>query len=264
VTPGPTGPDTCASASSSPAPTPCSGLERVSATARRRRTSACHPRRGAAGQRDRTAPGGDPDAGDHHRRPGFAPGPESLQVSYNIAGWWSDGEVPDPRRQLSRRKLFERDLAAAELADGNGKTLQWNGTIDNGARNGRHATPLMAPFKAELFNSATVKSDGPFSILYHSIALDFGRHTRQGDAGPGDRAGRLRPSASQRARLRRWTGGRRGHRAATKAALRRFQRANHEVRTQALLAETGTVDPRLSPPFRPPRHARSGNRARIR
>ena len=176
--------------------------------------------------------------------PGFAPGAESLQVSYNIAALV--GQTLKFRilaENYPGGKLFERDLTAAELADGNGKTLQWNGIIDNGARKGRPATPLMAPFKAELFHSATVKSDGPFSILYHSIVLHFGKHTPSGampdpateqavyvqarlnelgyDAGPVD--GTV-------------TG------AATKAALRRFQRANHEVGTQTLLAETGTVD----------------------
>ncbi len=178
--------------------------------------------------------------------PGFAPGPESLQVTYNIAAL--AGQTVKFRILADNYpggKLFERDLTAAELADGTGKTLQWNGTIDNGTRNGRHATPLMAPFKAELFHSATVKSDGPFNILYHSIALDFGKHTPLGampdpateqdvyvqarlnelgyDAGPVDGV---------------VTG------AATKAALRRFQRANYEAGTQALLAETGTVDPK--------------------
>src|SRR6267143_1873696 len=143
---------------------------------------------------------------------GFAPGPESLQVTYNIAALV-------------------------------GKTLKWNGIIDKGARKGRHATPLIAPFKAELFHSATVKSDGPFGILYHSIVLDFGKHTPSG-AMP-DPA--TEQDAYVQARLNELgydavpvdgtvTG------AATKAALRRFQRANHEVGSQALLAETGTVD----------------------
>ena len=178
--------------------------------------------------------------------PGFAPGPESLQVTYNIAALV--GQTVKFRivaDNYPSGKLFERDLSAAELADGNGKTVQWNGTIDNGARNGRHATPLMAPFKAELFHSATVKSDGPFSILYHSVALDFGKHTPSG-AMP-DPA--TEQEAYVQARLNELgydagpvdgtvTG------AATKAALRRFQRASYEVGTQALLAETGNVDPK--------------------
>jgi len=140
-------------------------------------------------------------------------------------------------------KLFERDLTATELADGNGKTLQWDGSIDNGARNGRKAHPLLAPFKAELFHSAKVKSEGPFNILYHSIVLDFGKHTPSGampdpateqdayvqarlnelgyDAGPVD------GTATN---------------AATQAALRRFQRCHYEVGTQNLLRETGNAN----------------------
>ena len=175
---------------------------------------------------------------------GFAPGPESLQVTYNIAGL--TGQTVKLRilaDNYQGGKLLERDLTAAELADGNGKTLQWDGTIDNGARNGRHAHPLLAPFKAELFHSATVKSEGPFNILYHSIVLDFGKHTPSG-ATP-DAA--TEQDAFVQARLNELgydagpvdgtaTG------ASTQGALRRFQRGNYQAGSQNLLAVSGTVD----------------------
>src|ERR1700738_5660755 len=90
-------------------------------------------------------------------------------------------------------------------------------------------------------STARGSSRMPFGILYHSIVLDFGKHTPSGampdpateqdvyvqarlnelgyDAGPVE--GTVQGAARQ-------------------AALRRFPRADHEVGTHTLLAETRT------------------------
>jgi hypothetical protein len=172
----------------------------------------------------------------------FAPSVENLDFVYNIGGL--AGRAVKLRILAENYKgntCLERDLTAEEKKDASGKPLTWDGKCTTGDRKDRFATPLMGPFKVQLFADDKLKDELPFKILYHSIELSFGKHTPDGalppeaerekfvqaklnelgyDAGPVD--GTIGTTAHN--------------------ALRRFQRANYKAATQQLLAVTGNID----------------------
>jgi hypothetical protein len=106
----------------------------------------------------------------------FAPQAESLQVAYAIGGL-TDKDVKLRIKDREGHVIHERSLTGAEKADGSTKSLQWDGKATAGARSGRHATPLMAPFKVELFGTQKYRDEAAFRILYHSIQLQAGPWT---------------------------------------------------------------------------------------
>lgn len=122
---------------------------------------------------------------DHH----FAPGAEKLDITHDLQAL----EDKDVLLRISDREgtvVFERPLQAAEKASGKGKVLQWDGRCNAGGRANRLATPLMIPLKAELVSFGRHRDDQPFHILYHSIQLQQGPWTDDGQPPPrSDRQG---------------------------------------------------------------------------
>jgi hypothetical protein len=100
----------------------------------------------------------------------FAPQAELLDIVYEIGGL-TDKEVTYRIRDREGTLIFERTLDDGERADGDRKPLTWDGVATNGDRAGRHATPLMAPFKVELYATERYKDETRFKILYHSLKM---------------------------------------------------------------------------------------------
>lgn len=174
------------------------------------------------------------DIDDH-----FAPSVERLDITYRIQN------MTPYRVQLRIHGgggvLFERDLDGAEKSDGGGKRLHWDGVVHGGARDGRHATPLMAPFRAELVADNGMRDEEPFKILYHSLTLAWGRHTPDGTPPP--ESEQVRRAQFQLMELGYDGGPVNGTLGAvTQAAITRFQRGHYRVGTQTLLTESGALD----------------------
>ncbi|HEY3840182.1 MAG TPA: peptidoglycan-binding domain-containing protein, partial [Bryobacteraceae bacterium] len=172
----------------------------------------------------------------------FAPSTESLDFVYNIRGL--AGRTVKLRilaDNYAGKTCFERDLTGAEKADGNGKPMNWDGKCNQGARNDRFATPLMGPYKVQLFADDSLKSELPFKILYASIELSFGKHTPDGNPPPEDQREKFVQAKLDEL----------GYDSGpvdgvvgdiTRNALRRFQRANYKSGTTDLLHVTGAID----------------------
>jgi Putative peptidoglycan binding domain len=112
---------------------------------------------------------------DHH----FVPGPEELEIAYNIESLagvkvllqiLNDNHTPP--------LLFERELTAAEKANGDGKILKWDGraTCASGPLKDKVINPLYGPCKVRLlapdYNIQTADTDKSATrVLYHSIHL---------------------------------------------------------------------------------------------
>jgi OmpA family len=126
----------------------------------------------------------------------FAPSVESLDIKYDIGAL--SGRTVKLRIQgdnYTGKTCFERDLTAAEKTDGSGKPLTWDGKCTVGDRKDKFATPLIGPYKVQLFvdpPDAALKGELPFEILYHSIELKLGDFTKgifdnAADTNKGDR-----------------------------------------------------------------------------
>ncbi len=171
----------------------------------------------------------------------FAPSKEMLDIAYDIAGFaGKEVKLVIEGEQYGGKKLFERPLTAAELADGTGKRLQWDGKINTGTRKDRFAHPLLGPYTVKLVHGGGAESL-PFKILYHSVVLAFGKHTADGKA-PAE-ADKEKFAAFRLNELGYDGGVVEGATAASIAkALVRFQRANYVSGTQTLLPVNGTLD----------------------
>ncbi len=172
--------------------------------------------------------------------PHFAPGPESLSATYDIAGWSGDEVTLTITADNGGGTIFERPLTDPEKADGDGKTITWDGKATAGPRKDRHATPLMGPFRLTLSASGCGYQE-PFKILYAELKVDWGVHTPDGAMPPTTETNKY-----AQARLNEL-----GYDAGpvngtigdvTTRALKRFQRAHHRHGTQILLTENGTAD----------------------
>ena len=172
----------------------------------------------------------------------FAPAAETLNITYRIGGLTRRTvKLSITGDNYTGSVLFERELTAAEKADGKDKVLTWDGQCDRGPRNRGFATPLLGPFKAKLLVDNRVADESPFKILYHSIVLDFGKHTPDG----------VLPPIAQKEKYAQARLNDLGYDAGpvtgvigptTEKAIRRFQRANYTAGTTALLTENGTLD----------------------
>jgi hypothetical protein len=172
----------------------------------------------------------------------FAPSAENLDFKYNIGGL--TGHVVKLRILADNYKgntCFERELTAAEKQDGRAKPLNWDGKSTAGERKDRFATPLMGHFKVQLFADNGLKDELPFKILYHSVELNFGKHTPDGVLPPeGEQQKFVQAKLNELGYDSGPVDGIIG--TITNNALRRFQRANYKVGTQQLLAVSGNVD----------------------
>ena len=172
----------------------------------------------------------------------FAPSTENLDFTYDIGGLASKTVKLRITADNDKDKIvLERDLTADEKKDGTGKPGTWDGKCTAGARKDRFATPLMGPYKVQLFVDDSLKDELPFKILYHSIELSFGKHTADGNP----------PAEAEKEKFVQFKLNELGYDAGpvngtlgdvTKNALIRFQRANYKSGTQQLLSVTGAID----------------------
>lgn len=173
--------------------------------------------------------------------PHFAPGPEQLAAQYDINGLSGEEVKLVITADNGGGTVFERPLTAPEKADGTAKTIQWDGTVTAGPRNGRHATPLMGPFKLELIAAGGEKDEEPFTILYAEIRVAWGLHTPDGATPP--TANAVEYAQARLDELGYDAGPVTGaSNPVTERALRRFQRSHYRHGTQVLLAENGNAD----------------------
>ena len=171
----------------------------------------------------------------------FAPSAESLDITYDLYGMAGRVVKLDIEAEhYEPRVIHTRNLTGAEAAD-NQHTVQWDGRISGGARDGRFATPLMGPFRVRLSSPGLADSVKEFKILYHSVELALGRHTADEQA----------PPEAERTKFAQYRLNELGYDSGpvdgtlggiSRNALRRFQRANYQVGTQTRLAVNGTVD----------------------
>jgi hypothetical protein len=115
----------------------------------------------------------------------FVPGAEQLDLSFDLQAL-DDKEVTFKVFDRDGTVVFERALLPEEKADGSGKSLSWDGRCSAGPRPNRLATPLMAPFRAELSAFGRHRDEETFKILYESIVLRQGPWTD--DEQPPDRS----------------------------------------------------------------------------
>lgn len=110
--------------------------------------------------------------------PNFAPGEEKLEVRYSISDL---SDKPVRLQVLSDRYpgkvLLERELTRDEKADGDSKSLSWDGRIGVGDRKGRFASPSLSPFRVKLAGGAKA-SEAEFQILVHSLECKLGDFER--------------------------------------------------------------------------------------
>lgn len=171
----------------------------------------------------------------------FAPAAEKLDITYDISGFSGKSvKLLIEGDQYAGKTLFERPLTDAEKADGTGKKLEWDGKIGVGDRKDRFAHPLLGPFRVKLIHDSGVEAL-EFKILYHSVALAWGKHTADGKE-PAE-AEQLKFAAFKLNELGYDGGIVEGATAdSVRKAVTRFQRANYKAGTQTLLAVTGALD----------------------
>jgi peptidoglycan hydrolase-like protein with peptidoglycan-binding domain len=171
----------------------------------------------------------------------FAPSTENLDIEFNITGYSARVvKLQIEAENYTGKLCFERELTADEKIDGTNKPITWDGKVSVGARKDRFATPLMGPFKVKLLGDDGTKDELAFKILYHSIELNFGKHTPDGALPP--EAEKEKFAQAKLNELGYDAGPVNGTiGAVTQNALRRFQRANYKVGTQILLTVDGTL-----------------------
>lgn len=109
----------------------------------------------------------------------FAPGAESLDISYQIEGLAGTPvtlEISSPH--YPGNLLFTRKLTPAETSDGS-HSLAWDGRAVGAAGELKDALihPLFSPYTVRLFDDATHSDSATFKVLYHSVALRRGPWT---------------------------------------------------------------------------------------
>jgi hypothetical protein len=138
----------------------------------------------------------------------FAPSAESLDITYDLYGMAGRVVKLDIEAEhYEPRVIHTRNLTGAEAADDQ-HTVQWDGRISGGARDGRFATPLMGPFRVRLSSPGLADSVQEFKILYHSVELALGRHTADEQAPPEAERTKFAQYLLVRTGLRVRTGGR--------------------------------------------------------
>jgi len=182
----------------------------------------------------------------------FAPSKENLDIHIAVLGL--EGRVIKlviEGENYAGKIMVERDLKPDETKDTADRTLTWDGKIEVGAKKDQFANPLLGPFKVRISHDdakhlGVLKDEKPFKILYHSIELNFGKHTPDGAAPPESEqtkfvqfklnelnydAGPVNGTVS----------------AVTTNAVRRFQRANYQagVTPPVRLTVNGTIDATL-------------------
>jgi len=107
--------------------------------------------------------------------PQFAPGVESLDMTYDIKLLESEAVFIEIKSSsYSSNTLYKRELSDAEKTTGTGKPLTWDGRINTGSLNGEWASPIHGPYIAALYvqGSSTLKSEKDFNIEIERIDLD--------------------------------------------------------------------------------------------
>ncbi len=174
---------------------------------------------------------------DHH----FAPTHERLDVRYSIMNLSTYRVVVQVVADQGG-VLYERELTHAEKSNGSNKPFAWDGLISMGARAGRYANPLMAPFHVRIAADGGPEARAAFSILYAVITLGWGVHTPDGHSPPeGDR---VRFAQYRLNALEHDAGPVDGAMSPVFVkALRRFQRGAYKPGTREVLVESGALDP---------------------
>jgi hypothetical protein len=162
----------------------------------------------------------------------FAPSHENCDITYNILRL-KDRDVKLSIVGFGDVLLYERLLTEAEKADGDGKVIQWDGKRNQDPKKDQYTTPIDGPLKVKLECGTVWKGELPFKILYHSIDLDWGVHTPDGNP-PG--IGEREKYAQYRLNVLGYDGGPVNGviGTVTQNALRRFQRANYQTGTKLI------------------------------
>ncbi len=169
----------------------------------------------------------------------FAPSTENLDIQYSIIGFAGRSvKLTIEAQNYDTAVVFEHELTDDEKLDGD-KTYSWDGKLTAGARNGRYATPLMGPYLVRLTGDDGTDETLPFKILYHSLALDWGKHTPD-ETEPADQNKLVQYKLDDLGYDGGPVDGNIG--LTTNKALVRFQRANYKVGTQTLLTPSGLAD----------------------
>jgi len=101
----------------------------------------------------------------------FCPKVESLDIEYSLKGLAAKPvKLTITSVHAKSNPLFERDLTAAEKADG-AHTIQWDGKATTGDLKDEFIHPLLSPYKVTLTHNATHNGNKDFKVLYHSIEL---------------------------------------------------------------------------------------------
>lgn len=169
----------------------------------------------------------------------FAPGAETLDLGLQMEGMENQTlTLVVEAANHEPAEVYRRPLAANEKGTGS-FVVQWKGdtTCIAGPLCGRLVNPLHGPYTVKVLGPEdAVVGQADVQVLYHSLALSFGKHAR------------TPPPQAERIKYIQWKLDQLGYdagpvdgtdRPVLRGAIKRFQRAHHKVGTTTLLVEDG-------------------------